>query len=83
MNGTSQVVLVVKNLPVNAGDRREVGSIPGLGQSPGGRHGNPLRYSRLENPMDRGAWWATVLGGHKELDTTGGLSTLWWEVGLQ
>ena len=69
MNGTSQVVLVVKNLPVNAGDRREVGSIPGSGQSPGGRHGSPLQYSRLENPMDRGAWWATVHGGHKEQDT--------------
>ena len=60
MNRTSQVALVVKNLPTNAGDRREVGSIPGLGQSPGGRHGNPLQYSRLENPMERGAWWATV-----------------------
>ena len=42
MNGTSQVALVVKNLPANAGDRREVGSIPGSGQCPGGRHGNPL-----------------------------------------
>ena len=62
MNRTSQVALVVKNLPTNAGDRREVGSIPGLGQSPGGRHGNPLQYSRLENPMERGAWWATVHG---------------------
>ena len=53
-----QVVLVVKNLPVNAGDIREVGLIPGSGRSPGGGHGNPLQYSCLENPMDRGAWKA-------------------------
>ena len=52
----SQVVLVVKNLPANAGHVRDMGSIPGLGRSPGGRHGNPLQYSCLENPMDRGAW---------------------------
>ena len=58
----SQVVLVVKNLPANAGHVRDMGSIPGLGRSPGGRHGNPLQYSCLENPMDRGAWWATVHG---------------------
>ena len=55
-----QVVLVVKNLPANAGDIRDEGSIPGLGRSPGGGHGSPLQYSCLENPMDRGAWWATV-----------------------
>ena len=48
---------VVKNPPANA---RDVGSIPGLGRSPGGEHGNPLQYSCLENPMDRGAWQATV-----------------------
>ena len=48
---------VVKIPPANAGD---VGSIPGWGRSPGGGHGNPLQYSCLENPMDRGAWWATV-----------------------
>ena len=54
----SQVVLVVKNSPVNAGDIREAGSIPGLGRFPGGGHGNPLQYSCLKNPMDRGAWWA-------------------------
>ena len=54
-----QVVLVVKNLPAKAGD---TGSIPGSGRSPGGGHGNPLQYSSLENPMDRGAWWATVHG---------------------
>ena len=54
----SQVVLVVKNLPANAGDVRYTGSIPGLGRSPGRGHGNPLQYSCLENPTDRGAWWA-------------------------
>ena len=51
---------MVKNLPANAGDIRDPGSIPGLGRSPGGGHGNPLQYSCLENPMDRGAWQATV-----------------------
>ena len=56
----SQMVLVVKNLPANAGDVRDVGSIPGLGRFPGGGHGNPLQNSCLENPMDRGAWWATA-----------------------
>ena len=55
-----QVVLVVRNLAANAGDIRDEGSIPGLGRSPGGGHGSPLQYSCLENPMDRGAWWATV-----------------------
>ena len=53
-------MLVVKNLSANAGDIRDVGSIPGSGRSPGGGHGNPLQYSCLENPMDRGDWWATV-----------------------
>ena len=56
----SQVVLVVKNLPANAGDKRDVGSIPGSGRSPGGGHGNSLQYSCLENPMDRGAWRDTI-----------------------
>ena len=56
----SQVVLVVKNLPANAGDIRDVGLIPGLGRSPGETNGNPHQYSCLENPMDRGAWWPTV-----------------------
>ena len=51
---------MVKNLPANAGDVRDAGSIPGLGRSPGGGHGNPLQYSCLENSMDRGAWQATV-----------------------
>ena len=53
---------MVKNPPANAGDTRDSGSIPGLGRSPGGGHGNPLQYSCLENPMDRGAWRATVHG---------------------
>ena len=56
----SQVAQVVKNSPANAGDVRDVSLMPGLGRSPGGRNGNPLQYSFLENPMDRGAWWATV-----------------------
>ena len=60
-DGASQVSLVVKNPPANAGDV-EVGSIPGLGRSPGEGHGNPLQYSILENPVDRGAWRATVHG---------------------
>ena len=54
-----QVVLVVKNLPANAGD---TSMIPGLGRSPGGGHGNPLQYSCLENPMDRGAWRLWSMG---------------------
>ena len=56
----SQVTLVVKNPPASAGDARDVGSIPGSGRSPGEGHGNQLQYSCLENPMDRGAWWAMV-----------------------
>ena len=52
--------LVMKNLPASAGDIRNTGSIPVLGRSLGGGHGNPLQYSYLENPMDRGAWWATI-----------------------
>ena len=54
------MVLVVKNLPANTGDVRDRGLIPGLGRSPGGGRGIPLQYSCLENPMDGGAWWATV-----------------------
>ena len=53
---------VVKNLPGNAGGKGDTGSIPGLGRSPGGGNGCPLQYSCLDNPMDRGAWWATVHG---------------------
>ena len=56
----SQVAPVVKNLPANAGDVREVGLIPGSGRSPAGGQGNPVQDSCLENPMDRGAWRATV-----------------------
>ena len=55
----------VKNLPANAGDVRDVGSIPGLGRSPGEGNGNPLQYSCLENPMDRGGWQAMVHGATK------------------
>ena len=58
--GPSQVALVVKNLPANAGDIRDKGSNPGSGRSPEGGHSNPPQYSCLENLMDRGAWWATV-----------------------
>ena len=61
-----------KESACNAGDP---GSIPGLGRSLGGGHGNPFRYSCLENPTDGGAWWATVHGGRKEADTTARLST--------
>ena len=53
---------MVKNPPANAGDIRDVGLIPGLGRYSGGGHGNPLQCSCLENPIDRGAWWATVHG---------------------
>ena len=53
---------IVKNLPASAGDVRDMGSISGLEGSPGGGRGNPLQYSCLENPTDRGAWWATVHG---------------------
>ena len=51
---------MVKHLPANAGNIRDVDSIPGSGRSPGGGHGNPLQYSCLENPTDRGVWQATV-----------------------
>ena len=51
---------MIKKPSVNAGDVRDLGSIPGWGRYPGGGHGNPLQDSCLENPMDRGAWWATV-----------------------
>ena len=58
--GASLVALAVKKQPANAGDMWHVGLIPGSGRSPGGGHDNPLPYSCLENPMDRGAWQATV-----------------------
>ena len=57
-----QMELMVKNLPANAEDVEDVGSILGSGKFLGGEHGNPLQNSCLENPMGRGAWWATVLG---------------------
>ena len=59
-------MLLVKNLLAYAGDIRDVGSIPGSGKFPGGGHGNPLQYSGLENPMDKGAWQITVYGVAKE-----------------
>ena len=63
------MALEVKNPPVNVGDRRDVGLIPRSGRSPGGGHDSPLQCSCLQNPMDRGVWWATV---HRvtESDTT-------------
>ena len=61
----SQIALVIKNLSVSAWDARHVDSIPGLERSPGVRNGNPLPYSCLENPMDRGAWWAVVHGAQR------------------
>ena len=53
---------MIKNLPASAGDIRDTGSVPGLGRSPGGGHGNPLQYFCLENPRDRGAWRVMVHG---------------------
>ena len=53
---------MIKNLPADAGDPRDAGSVPGLGKSPGEGNGNPLQYSCLENPRDRGAWWAAIYG---------------------
>ena len=78
------MALVVKDLPAYAGDIRDADSIPGSGRSPGGGHGNPLQYSYLENPRDRGAWGSTVhkvaesttlkqLGVHAQLARTPGL----------
>ena len=60
---------MVKNTLAKAGDIKDAGSIPGMGRSPGGGNGNPLQYFCLENPMDRGAWQATVYGV-AELDMT-------------
>ena len=59
---TSQESLLVKNLPTNSGDARDMGSVPGSGRSSGGGDVNSLQYSCLGNLMDRGAWWATVYG---------------------
>ena len=71
--GASQVVLVVKNPPANAGNGRDVGLIPGSRRSPGGGHGSPLQYSCPENPMDREAWQATV---HRVTKSQTGLKQL-------
>ena len=60
--GAPQVALVVKNLPANAEDTRDVGLMPELGRSPGVGNGNLLQHSCLGNSMDRGAWWAAVQG---------------------
>ena len=62
---SSQVAPVVKNPPAKAGDIRDMGSTPGSGTSPREGRGNPLQYACVENPMDRGAWWATVHGATK------------------
>ena len=67
--------IVAKNPPANAGDERDVGSIPGLERSPGGGLGNPLQCSCLENPIDRGAWWPTVHGVTKSQTPLKQLST--------
>ena len=64
---------MVKNLPADTG---VLGLISGLGRIPGEGNGNPLQYSCLENPMDRGVWWATVCWGHKESDTTEQLNNM-------
>ena len=69
------MALLVKNPPANAGDIRVVGSVSGLGSSPLGGTGNPLQYSCLENPIDRGTWWATVHGVAKSLTRLERLST--------
>ena len=70
MAGVSQVLQMVKNLPASVGGIRDVGLILRLGRFPRGRHGNPLQYSCLENPLDRGAWRATVHGAAEESDMT-------------
>ena len=74
-NGASQVALVIKNPPANAGDRRDVSSIPGSGRSPGEGNSYSLQYSYLENPVDRGAWQATVHRVTKNWTPVNGLST--------
>ena len=63
--GVSYLTCCKQNSPTNAGDIRDVGWIPGLGRSPGGGYGNPLQYSGLENPMDRGVWQAIVIGSQR------------------
>ena len=63
------------NPPANVGNTRDLGLIPGSGSSPGGGHGNPLQYCCLENPMDRGAWWATIYSVPKSWTQLEQLST--------
>ena len=75
LHRTSQMAQVVKNTLANAGDIRDTGLIPWLGRTPGGEHGNPLQYSCLENPRDRGAWRATVHGVEQSLAWLKWLST--------
>ena len=58
---------MVENLPVNPGDARDMGTVPGLGRSPGVGNGSPLQYSCLGNPVDRGARWANSPWGHREV----------------
>ena len=82
--GASQVALVVKNPPANAGDRRDTGSVPGSGRSPGGGHGNPLQYSCLENSITREAWQLYSVGSHRvghswnDLSLHAGSWKYWW-----
>ena len=71
------VALVVKNPPANVGDLRAIGSIPGLGRSPGEGNTNPLQYSCLENLMDREAWWATLYRVAKSWTQLKRFSTTW------
>ena len=61
---------IVKNLPANTGDTADAGSVPELERSPGEGNSNPLQYSCLENPRDRGAWWAAIYGVTQMLDMT-------------
>ena len=76
VNGASQVTQEVKNPPASAGGKRDAGLTSGSGRSSGEGNGNPLQYSYLENPMDRGAWWAPVPWGRKELDMTEALLSI-------
>ena len=69
---------MVKNLPANGGDLRNVSSIPGSGRSPGGEHGNPLQYSCLQSPMDRGALQAIVHGVTNSRTNLKRLSMQWY-----
>ena len=69
------MALVVKNPPANAGDVRDLGSIPGSGKSPGGENDNPIQYSCLENSVDRGTWRVTVHGVAKNQTRLSNLTT--------